>query len=291
LLAVLFTATSCEDVNVRETEQYFKQVYIVGASDVVWTFDVSFSSEPQPAYISIATGGTQNIDEDVEVKLRHNDAILNWYNNKYGYNLPALYRRLEADHYSIPTMSAVIKAGEVYAHLPFTVTTDGLHCDSLYSITFEIESVSKYEKNEDDSVLIMNLNLINGYSGVYQLDAAKFLLTYNSVTKVYDESPSGSLSTTRTLKAVDENSVRFFNEAKAETRNGYVNNEEYFSAIENLCLKFVKNADDTFTVEPWRMLEIIGGECTYSGSGFDFWYDYTDASDSKRYRIRGTLTK
>jgi hypothetical protein len=60
-------------------------------------------------------------------------------------------------------------------------------------------------------------------------------------------------------------------------------------AINNLYLKFVKNADDTFTVMSWKYLEIADGECTYTGNGFDFRYDYIDGD--ARYRIKGTLTK
>jgi hypothetical protein len=290
LLAVCAGVLSCEDINVRETEQYIKQVYIVGAADVAWNFDVPYASDPQPVYISVATGGTQPIDEEVTVTLRHNDTSLNWYNNKYLFGAPAKCRRLGDDKFSIPSMNATIKAGEVYARLPFTVSTEGLHCDSLYAITFEIESVSKYEKNEEDSVLIMTLNLMNDYSGVYQLNAGKYLLSLNNVTGQYDESPSGSLSISRTLKAIDKNGVRFFNEAKAETYSEYVTKEDYFSAIDNFCLRFVKNADDTFAIMPWKNFEILDGECTYGNDKFTFWYDYMGDANA-RYRIKGTLTK
>lgn len=289
LLAICFAVVSCEDVNVRDTEQYIKQMYIVGASDVVWPFDVHYSSEPQPAYISIATSGSQNIDNDVTVKLRHNDTAIDWYNNKYMYDAPVRYRKLDAANFNIPSMNTVIKAGEVYAHLPFTVRSEGLHCDSLYSITFEIDSVSKYEKNTKNSALILNINLVNNYSGVYLLSASKYTLSLNNATGQYDEIPSGSLSTTRTLKATDENSVRFFNEAKAETRSGYASNQEYFNAIGNYCLKFVKNGNNTFDIMPWKDFNIIGGQCTYDNGRFTFWYDYQIST--ARYRIRGTLVK
>jgi hypothetical protein len=288
LLTVCFVIASCEDVNVRETEQYVKQMYIVGASDIVWTFDIPYNSEPQSAYISIATGGTQNIDKDVTVALRHNDDAVDWYNNKYMYDAPVRYRKLDAADFNIPSMNAVIKAGEVYARLPFTVTTEKLHCDSLYSITFEIESVSKYEKNMEDSVLIMNLNLINLYSGIYQLDAARYILTYNSATGEYDESPSGSLSVSRTLKAVDENSVRFFNEATAEPTLT-LTREKYFQEIDDNCVVFARQSNGAFTVEGWKNLSVSNGTVTYSNDTFEFSYDYV--SGGNNYRLRGTMVK
>jgi hypothetical protein len=288
-LCIGLFAVSCEDINVRETEQYIKQVYIVGASDVVWSFDVLYSDEPQNVYISVATGGTQNIETDVTVKLRHNDAMIDWYNNKYMSYEPAKYRKLDDDRLVIPSMETTIRAGEAYSRLPFNIQTDGLHCDSLYAITFTIDSVSAYDKHPEDTVLILNLNLTNEYAGNYQLSAARYTLTYSGGQ--YIPSPNGSVSALRTLKAVNTNSVRFFNEAQADTRGGYENNEEYYKALDNWSLVFTKDEGNKFKVEPWKSFEIAEGECTYEDGTFTFWYDYISSSDNTRYRIEGTLVK
>ncbi|KAA6302777.1 MAG: hypothetical protein EZS26_000947 [Candidatus Ordinivivax streblomastigis] len=286
LLAGSFFITSCDDVNVLKNEQYIKQVYIIGASDVVWTFDVSYSDEPQNAYISIATGGSKNINTDVNVKLRYNETAIDWYNNKYMFDAPAPYRRLDPAKINIPSMETTIQAGAVYSRLPFTIQTDGLHCDSLYSVAFEIESVSEYEVNKKDSVLILNFNLTNEYAGVYQLSASRSTINSESIAV-----PDGSLSVSRTLKAVDAKSVRFFNEAKAETRSGYASNEAYFEAVKAYCVQFVKKAGDnnSFDIKPWDGFEIIDGNCTYADGRFTFWYDYSDGTI--HYRIEGTLVK
>ena len=39
--------TSCDEENPLENEQYIKQVYIVGAYDIVQKFDVPYGDEPQ----------------------------------------------------------------------------------------------------------------------------------------------------------------------------------------------------------------------------------------------------
>ena len=52
-----------------------KQVYIVGAYEVVQQFDVAYGDGPQNAYVAIATGGSQNIDQECGSNvLTHNDA-------------------------------------------------------------------------------------------------------------------------------------------------------------------------------------------------------------------------
>lgn len=86
LLAGLFV--SCSKESPLDGEQYYKQVYIVGAYEVVQQFDVAYGDGPQNAYVAVAAGGSQNIDRNVEVVLTHNDATIEWYNNKYMLDAP-----------------------------------------------------------------------------------------------------------------------------------------------------------------------------------------------------------
>lgn len=296
LLLLAAGTLSCEDRNPIGEEQYFKQLYIVGShhTQVVTKFDVAYSAAPQPAYISVAVGGSLNIDHDVAVTVAHDEGAIEWYNNKYMWNQPAKYRKLDAALYSIPSMTATIKAGQVYARLPFTVTTEALHCDSLYALAFEIASASDFTIAPADTVLILNFNLVNSYSGTYQLSAVKYTLEDTAATQggeEWKESAPVALNASRTLKAAAEKKVRFFNEAKAETREGYESNEEYFSAIDSSCITFTLLEKDVFVITAWNplALEIPDGQCTCANGVFTFWYDYLDKQT--RYRIRGTLKK
>ena len=133
---------SCNEENPLENEQYIKQVYIVGAYDIVQKFDVPYGEEPQNTYIAVATGGSLNIDQNVDVTFTHNDATIDWYNNKYIIDAPVKYRKLENEFCVFPSMTTTIEAGQVYGRLPFSIKSSGLHCDSLYALTFKIESVS-----------------------------------------------------------------------------------------------------------------------------------------------------
>jgi hypothetical protein len=297
LLLLAAGALSCEDRNPIDEEQYFKQVYIVGShhTQIVTKFDIKYSATPQPAYISVAVGGSLNIDHDVSVTVAHDDNAIEWYNNKYMWNQPAQYQTLDASLYSMPSMTATIEAGKVYARLPFTVATEKLHCDSLYALAFEIASTSDFAIAPVDTVLILNFNLGNIYSGVYQLSAVKYTLRDSAVEGGGVEWLEGApmaINTSRTLKATGEKSVRFFNEAKAETREGYESNEEYFAAIDSAGVTFTLLEGSTFATGAWNPLALEvadAGQCTYANGTFTFWYDYIDKQ--ARYRMRGTLKK
>ena len=285
----LLLFSGCEQIDPLKEEQYVKQIYIVGASAVVSQFVMPYQSNPSDAYISLATGGSLKIDKDVSVSVIHDDQAIKWYNNKYMIDAPAKYRILEATNYTIPKMSTTIKAGEVYGRMPFSVTTKGLHCDSLYALTFKIDQVSDYQKVVKDSVLILNLNLVNDYSGTYQLNIARSNMIKNNAG-VWEKGTTTNLSTTRLLKAVDENTVRLFNEVKAEQRSSYTSHEEYFNAIKKYGVNLSKSTDGTFVISPWADLAIVDpGTCKYTDDTFTFVYDYMDGTT--RYRIEGTLRK
>lgn len=274
---------SCEQENPLESEQYIKQVYIVGAYDIVQKFDVPYGDEPQSTYIAVATGGSLNIDKSVDVTLTHNDGTIDWYNNKYMIDAPVEYRKLESEYCTFPSMTATIKAGEVYSRLPFSIKSSGLHCDSLYALTFKIESVSNFVKHPKDTVLIMNLNFVNEFSGSYQLTATKYTLDSGG-----NELMPTSMNLTRTLKAVDKDRVRFFNEATAEAVTTLTRGN-YFKAIDDNCVMFSRQADGSFTVSSWKNLPVSNGTVTYNNNEFDFSYDYT--TGGKNYRIKGVLTR
>lgn len=274
--------TSCSKENPLENEQYFKQVYIVGAYNVVTKFDVPYGEE-QSTYISVATSGSLDIDQDVDVTLTHNDATIDWYNKKYMIDAPVKYRKLEESAYDIPSMTTTIKAGNVYTRFPFTVSSSGLHCDSLYALTFKIESVSAYTKQSKDTVLIMNLNFTNEFSGNYQLTATKYTLDATG-----NETLPTSMNLNRTVKAVDKDRVRFINEAVAEPAST-LNRDAYFAAIENNAVVFTRQANGSFIASGWKNLVVSNSTVSFADNTFTFSYDYV--SGGKTYRIRGIMTK
>jgi len=280
--------SGCEKIDPLAGEQYFKQLYIVGASSIVSSFNVPYRSNPSDAYISIAVGGSLNIPRDVTVTVSHYDQAIDWYNDKYMIDAPVRYQALAMANYDVPSMSTTVRSGERYARLPFTVATQGLHCDSLYAVTFRIDAVSDHEKTKTDTVLILNLALVNDYSGSYQMDVTRTAM--NLAGGAWEKGASTTLSATRTLRAVDPNTVRFFNEARVEVRGGYASHEDYFDAIKKHCVTFAHTSNGNFAIAAWDELDIADpGSCAYENGTFTYVYDYMDGNT--RYRMEGTLTR
>lgn len=295
LSAVLFAA--CEVVDPMDAEQYQKDIYIIGANNKVASFDVPYGDK-QETFVSLSASGSQKVDKDVVITLKHNDEIVNWYNGKYMLDAPVKYQQLPLNLITLPSWTATLKAGELYTRFPFSLNTNELHCDSLYAIGFVIESTSDYQISESGSELIFTLNLTNSYSGSYHLDATKTTLKEEELpdgtTKWVEQGMPAPISTQRTLTAVSSTTVRFFHDKTKETLAEYSNSwdpgKDYFEAIKNSCINFVQTSDNKFTVEAWDAMLIVGGEAEYNDGTFTFWYDYMDDEEG-RYRIQGTFRR
>ncbi|WP_158602544.1 BT_3987 domain-containing protein [Proteiniphilum sp. X52] len=291
VVSILFSA--CEVVDPLASEQYRKEVYIVGAYDNVFSVDLPFGDN-EDTYISVAVSGSQRIDRDVKVTFKQNDGLVEWYNNRFMLDRPVKYQLLDTELVSVPSWSTTIKAGEIYARLPFKIKSTGLHCDSLYAVSFEIESVSDYMKSEEDASLILTLNLTNDYSGGFQLEATKSTLVQDENGEWIEMGLPVPVSIQRTLTAVSENAVRFFHDKERETYSEYTNSYDpggdYFRAIDNFCVVFERMGEtNDFSVHPWKSMSIVDGEATFGEKGFTFWYDYMQGTT--RYRMKGAFTK
>lgn len=296
LLAVA-SFTACSVVDPMSAEQYKKEIYIVGANEGVASYDVPFGTEV-PAFISLSASGTQKVDRDVEVILKYNEDIIEKYNAKYMLDEPVKYGQLPSQFTTVPNWTTTLKAGDIYTHFSFSVNTQSLHCDSLYCIGFEIESVSDYKKSDEGTTLIYRLNLTNDYSGTYHLDATKTAL--NLIDGEWSEQGMDiPVSIQRNLTATSANKVRFFHEKIKETLPEYSNSwnpgQDYFNAIENSCIEFIRIGDSNdFTIEAWENFTIeTGGVASYDEENevFTFSYDYFDGTNGPKYRMRGVFRK
>lgn len=285
-LCLLYTVTAgCSQDSPLDNEQYYKQVYIVGADE---TTNMGMSvaeipyhdTEEQRTFISVATGGSLNIDRDITVTIEEAGTLpVENYNFKYLTQDNVQYRLLPSAHYRIPGNKVVIKAGQVYGQLPVFIKSAGLHCDSLYALTFKIREVSDPDYitvREKDTVLIQSYTFVNKYSGTYQSEGYNYRLNEGGLV-----SDSTTISATRNLKAVDAHTVRLFHLAYTESDEN----------IDAYALTLTVEEDNTLTVRAWNNLNITGGGGTYSAANgtFTVWYHYESAGN--RYRFAGTFTR
>lgn len=294
LTAVMYSA--CEVSDPMASEQYKKMIYMVGANSKVSTFELPYG-DGQNAFVSLAASGSQKTDKDVKITLKSNDELIEWYNKKYMLDKPVKYRKMGPEKIDIPSWEATLKAGELYVRFPFNINSKGLHCDSLYAITFAIDNISEYEMSEEGKELIFTVKLTNPFSGDYNMKAQNIALEEEGGQWV--EASGKPVSIQRILTACSATEVRFFHENKKQKFEEFGSSwepvKDYFDTVRDFCVKFVQIGDSNkFTVEAWDSMIIYGGEAelSFSKEGnriFTFWYDFADGNE--RRRMKGTFTE
>ncbi|MFT4093617.1 MAG: DUF1735 domain-containing protein [Niabella sp.] len=290
LPACLLFFAGCKEENPLDIEQYEKSVYLVGANqsnnEGLITVDVPFTESDDgeyETYVSVATGGSQNINKDITVTLADaGEEVISRYNFLYRYQDTVIkYQYLNTDYFSIPSYTTTIKAGEVYGNVPVYFKPNQLHCDSLYAITLKIASVSDpdYIKiRSTDTTLMVALNLVNDYSGTYLETGAYYPVASASPSS----SDTVSLTPSRTFTAVSYDEVRFYHLA---------NTEGVLSTLDALGVVVKINSDYSLTISPWGSLSITDGGGTYSPDTetFNIWYTYL--VNGVAYKFEGTFVE
>ena len=276
ILLLLVVLSSCDYESPLDKEQYKKTLYLIAASSNLVTKELAYSSEVQEGFITVGVSGSLLIDGNVDVTLESHNSVIDWYNKKFKFLATDIkYQGLATSAFEVPSYTTTLKAGETYARVPFKVKTEGLECDSLYAITFKIASSAGYEINQKDSALIVSFNLVNKYSGNYIFKALRHELDSNDEIVA-----STSITIVRTLKATEENAVRFYNEQQAETT----------ANIKKHAVVLKVDAGNNVTISAWEDFDLIDGTCTYNQNSKVFNVDYKYTADGKTYQMVGTFT-
>ena len=192
--------TSCEK-DLLEKEQYQKEIYLIGAYNRVWTTEVSYSDEEVKTYFTVSSSGTLALDQDVNVKMKINEELVDIYNKKY-------WTVLNEDKYYKSLDNTVIKHAEgISAEVPVLIKTASLKIDQSYVIPVEIESTTVYPISGSGRKMLVLLKLKNDYSGSYQM---------NGHTTLEGETPK-TIQKPKTIKPTGVNTVRLFYAMHNET--------------------------------------------------------------------------
>jgi hypothetical protein len=266
--AALFS--SCLD-NPIDKEQYIQQVYLNGGGTEgnVFTQDIS-ASAIDTTYFSVCVSGSQATTSDANVVLAENDTTISIYNYKYRFDEAYKYLKMPSSAYSYDN-NVILKAGNAYARVPIVIDATKLNPDSLYMIPIKIAKCN-FPIVESDSVMLFTINFVNKYSGTYNTAAT------------YSGANNGSLSQTRTLKAIDANTVRFYMYSAA---NETVDNAEKYGVDMT-----IDPATNNVSVTPFSQCNITNGSGTYypNGKKYVVTFTYTDLSNKTTiYNI--TFTK
>ena len=276
VILIMIILSSCDYENPLDKEQYKKTLYLIGASANLQTKELSYSEEEQEGFIAVGVSGSLLIEQDVTANLVSHNSVINWYNKKYKFLATDIrYQPLAPEYYEIPSYSTTLHPGETYARLPFKVRTKGLECDSLYALTFKIDSSSDFEVNRKDSALIVTFNLVNQYSGNYIFKGLRHELDANG-----NDVSLASITGLRTLKASEEHAVRFYHEQQAEK---VANNKNYAIVMK-------VDANNQVTMSAWEDFDLIESSCSYDKATKVFTVSYKYNLDGKVYRMEGTFT-
>lgn len=207
LICVLFGVllVGCEDTSPVDSEQYKKEIYLVGAYDNVWPLNVMYTGDtPSEIFITVSSSGSLNLDKDVKVELDVDEEIIHSYNELFFgiLNLDKYYLPLNRERYNIPDLNNVLmehKLG-ISKNVPIFIETTGIEPDSLYVIPIQIKSVSEYSVNRSGEKMLIKLNMVNAFSNQYSMEGSRILTNGNPqiIQKV------------KNLKAVNKQSVRLF---------------------------------------------------------------------------------
>lgn len=275
--AFLGGMASCEPYNdPLKDEQYKKEVYLVGAAQDIWDREVSFNGDGT-SYVSVAVGGSQFSSEDITVTIGNADnAKMDLFNYKNFGAGDVKYQAMPTEWYKFASTTGVIKAGDVYARIPFTIDMTKVHPDSLYVIPLRIVGTSVYTIVTKDTILLFHPKMVNNYSGAYTFDGTTYQLKDGKV----QSGSAAPISTLRNATAIDANTIRLFQKVVLEKGSNVAANT-YTIRI---------NSDNTLTIKGYNKMNISVGEGKYDPETkiFSFWYDY--AEGGKQYRTMATLT-
>jgi len=273
LLAALFSGCGKDD-SPMNTELYPQKVYIVGARDQVINRDIDLGNIPDTISISVAVSGSLPLSKDVTVTLGEYPAEIDLYNERNVSGEAIQYQKPESTLYSFPLDKVIIKAGEIYGTYPIHIDPSTLQCDSLYMIPLRLTSISDYELADNDTTVLVKLNLVNKYSGLYYVDAILKNMDNPNDSVVYKMA--------RNLVATDNGStVRMF----------HFNNETKDYRPNYTFKMAVNEADSTLSFATWDQFMIYDGGGMYypSVKVYDFWYEFD--KDGTKWRAQGVMYK
>lgn len=148
-------------------EQYDKIVYIVNSKEVIY-YAVHQPVKDSKGSISFYCSGTELPQEDIHIRYKIDAKALADYNtNEFGNKTERYFEQIPADLIKFESDEVIIKKGEEYGCLNFTVDVLGLSPEKLYVLPVSIEDADGYEINSDGQLILYSLRISNEYAGKY----------------------------------------------------------------------------------------------------------------------------
>lgn len=158
--------SSCSN-SVDFGEQYEKIVYIVNSKEIIYYAPHEPIEESQGS-ISFYCSGTKEPDEDIHIRYKIDSEALAEYNkNEFGDKTDRYFVQVPEHLIRYENNEVVIKKGEEYGCLYFTVNVLELSPEKLYVLPVSIESAGDYEIHAAGRLMLYSLRIQNEYAGDY----------------------------------------------------------------------------------------------------------------------------
>ncbi len=265
-----FLILSCEE-DLLNKEYYKPMIYIKSGENNIFSYPHAMNDSISTGYITVGSGGSMPLLNDVLVKVELAEDQLELYNYRnYGYNYQKYAKHLSVDRYIIPSYDVIIHAGDKGAatFFPIEIDANGLSPDSTYMIPVRIESVNNnYEINEKKNFVLYKIELVNAYSSqtsrIYKMKGVQ----------QREDGIKSSITTTKSLLPLARNQVRLF-------PANIIGSSELQTVLDRAIILIVNN-DNSVRIKPYKNIKIEQLEgCFYDPEKKTFTLNY-------RYRLPG----
>lgn len=165
--AVLFLFASCSN-DVDYGEQYKKELYIVGSNQNLM-YSYHEIGKASPGHISVYCTGSELPDEDIHVSYILDKERLEKFNkNEYGDNVENYFQMVPENKITFEQKELIVKKGEEYGLLNFTINTQDLDLTKLYIVPITLTNAHGYGISETQGSILYVVSITNQYQGAYK---------------------------------------------------------------------------------------------------------------------------
>lgn len=166
--SILCLFSSCSN-RVDYGEQYKKTLFIVNSKEQIYYAPHSASTESR-GNISVYVTGSQLPQEDIHAAYKVDEEVLNAYNKKeYGDNESLYLTLVPSDLYSFESTEIVVKKGEPYGCLYFTINTQALNPAKTYVLPITlVDAQGGYEISEGLHTILYIIQVESLFAGDYK---------------------------------------------------------------------------------------------------------------------------
>jgi hypothetical protein len=202
-LLLLTGISSCNE-HKQFDEELYKKVFAIVSSDAYNKFAKvhDLTEDESTGYISVSVGGTNPIDQNLRITLKHDNDLFDRYNRgTYDVETASYANLLPPAYYSIDSYEMTVPAGERSARLPIRIRPSGLSPDSIYLISLKISEYSNYEVNPEKADVLYHVHIKNYYA---EQGEQRDGTNYNLKGKIND----GNILGTKRMYPLTKNSAR-----------------------------------------------------------------------------------